>query len=117
MQTSLCSKRRTKITSRAFNTSLRAQNQAERSSINGSSNPRRAIHKVLRDNASKIDEWLTKARIGTKTEVEGYISSSGAVIIKNSDRLRKTARRIRVTIIKKEHNGMIYYVQTVKLYH
>lgn len=77
----------------------------------------RAIHKVLRDNASKIDEWLTKARTGTKTEVEGYISSSGAVVIKNSDRLRKTARRIRVTIIKKEHNGMIYYVQTVKLYH
>ncbi|WP_338333680.1 RNase A-like domain-containing protein [Acetobacter sp. LMG 32666] len=77
----------------------------------------RVIHKVLRDNASKIDEWLTKARTGTKTEVEGYFSSNGAVVIKNSDRLRKTARRIRVTIIKKEHNGMIYYVQTVKLYH
>ncbi|WP_415506521.1 RNase A-like domain-containing protein [Acetobacter sp.] len=75
----------------------------------------RTIHKVLRDNASKIDEWLTKARTGTKTEIEGYISGSGAVVIKNSDRLRKTARRIRVTIIKKEHNGMIYYVQTVKL--
>ena len=75
----------------------------------------RAIHKVLRDNASKIDEWLTKARTGTKTDIEGYISGSGAVVIKNSDRLRKNAQRIRVTIIKKEHNGMAYYVQTVKL--
>ena len=76
----------------------------------------RAIHKVIRDNTSKIDERLTKARTGTKTEVEGYISSNGAVIIKNSDCLHKTARRIRVTIIKKEHNGMSYYVQTVQLY-
>ncbi|GCD55485.1 RNase A-like domain-containing protein [Acetobacter pasteurianus] len=76
----------------------------------------RAIHKVLRDNASKIDTWLKNAANGSSVYVEGYSSRKGAVVIENANRQRKAARRIQVTIVKKEYNGMIYYVQTVKLY-
>ena len=47
--------------------------------------------------------------------LEGHTSRGGSVVIERANRQRKTARRIQVTIIKKEHNGMIYYVQTVKL--
>ncbi|WP_230975514.1 RNase A-like domain-containing protein [Acetobacter garciniae] len=75
-----------------------------------------AIHKVLRDNSYKIDTWLTNARNGDKVFLEGYTSGRGTVVIESANRQRKAARRIQVTIIKKEHNGMIYYVQTVKLY-
>ncbi|GAN88485.1 hypothetical protein LU298_14055 [Komagataeibacter intermedius] len=74
----------------------------------------RAIHKVLKDNGPRIDGWLKNARDGNAILLEGY-TSGGTVIIERANRQRKTARRIQVTIVKKEHNGMIYYVQTVKL--
>ena len=73
------------------------------------------IHKVLNDNASKIDGWFRNARDGNAILLEGHTSGGGTVVIERANRQRKTARRIQVTIVKKEHNGMIYYVQTVKL--
>ncbi|WP_228142432.1 RNase A-like domain-containing protein [Acetobacter ascendens] len=76
----------------------------------------RAIHKVLRDNSHKIDGWLKSAKNGSSVHAEGYLSGSGAIVIENTNRIRKAAQHIRVTIIKKEHIGIIYYVQTVKLY-
>ena len=76
----------------------------------------RAIHAVLRDHSHKIDAWLMDARDGSSVHVEGHLSGSGAIVVENTDRARKAARHIRVTITKKEHNGMIYYVQTVRLY-
>ncbi|MFT9000037.1 MAG: RNase A-like domain-containing protein [Acetobacter syzygii] len=75
----------------------------------------RAIHKVLKDNSSRIDGWLKNARDGNAILLEGHTSGGGTVVIERANRQRKTAQRIQVTIIKKEHNGMIYYVQTVKL--
>ncbi|WP_227672444.1 RNase A-like domain-containing protein [Komagataeibacter sp. FXV3] len=75
----------------------------------------RAIHAVLRDNSHGIDAWLRDARDGSSVHVEGHLSGSGAIVVENTDRTRKAARHIRVTITKKEHNGMIYYVQTVRL--
>ncbi|MCE2575261.1 hypothetical protein [Komagataeibacter sp. FNDCR2] len=63
-----------------------------------------------------MDDWLKNARTETKIDIEGYISGSGAIVVESADRIRKVARRIQVTITKKEHNGMTYYVQTVKLY-
>ncbi|MBL7236942.1 MAG: hypothetical protein JJK57_10290 [Komagataeibacter hansenii] len=75
----------------------------------------RAIHKVLKDNSSRIDGWLKNARDGNAILLEGHTSGGGTVVIERANRQRKTARRIQVTIVKKEHNGMIYYVQTVKL--
>ncbi|WP_242401184.1 RNase A-like domain-containing protein [Acetobacter okinawensis] len=77
----------------------------------------RAINKVLRDNSYKIDGWLKGARNDDKTLLEGYTSGRGTVVIERASRQRKAARRIQVTIVIKEYNGMIYYVQTVKLYH
>lgn len=71
---------------------------------------------MLKDNGPRIDGWLKNARDGDKIFLDGYTSGRGTVVIENANRQRKTARRIRVTIVKKEHNGMIYYVQTVKLY-
>lgn len=76
----------------------------------------RAIHKVLRDNSHKIDGWLKNAKNGSSVHAEGYLSGSGAIVIENTNRIRKAAQHIRVTIIKKEHNGMTYYVQTIILY-
>ncbi|WP_231850381.1 RNase A-like domain-containing protein [Komagataeibacter medellinensis] len=76
----------------------------------------RAIHALLRDNSSKVDTWLRDAGNGDRIILDGYFSGRGAVIIESANREHKAARRIEVTIIKKEHNGMIYYVQTVKLY-
>jgi len=75
----------------------------------------RAIHAVLRDHSHKIDAWLMDARDGSSVHVEGHLSGSGAIVVENTDRVRKAARYITVTITKKEHNGMIYYVQTVRL--
>ncbi|GCE89286.1 hypothetical protein MSKU15_0887 [Komagataeibacter diospyri] len=76
----------------------------------------RAIHAVLRDNSSKVDTWLRDARDGSSIHVEGHLSGSGAIVVEKADRVRKSARYLRVTITKKEHNGMIYYVQTIILY-
>lgn len=75
-----------------------------------------AIYKVLIDNSDKIDGWLENAGIGAKMDIEGYISGKGAVVIERANRQRKVARRIRVTIVREEYNGMIYYIHTVKLY-
>ena len=74
-----------------------------------------AIHTVLKDNSPKIAAWLKNAKDGDKTILEGYTSGRGTVVIERASRQRKTARRIQVAIVKKEYNGMIYYVQTVKL--
>lgn len=76
----------------------------------------RAIHKVLKDNGSKIDHWLKNAANGSSVDVEGYLSGKGAIVIENTNRQRKAAHRLFVTITKKEHNGMNYYVHTVRLY-
>ncbi|MDE7547600.1 hypothetical protein PY793_06330 [Acetobacter fabarum] len=75
-----------------------------------------AIHKALRDNSHKIDTWLRNARDGERLSIDGYTSGKGGVVIESANRQRKAARRIEVSITKKEHNGMAYYVQTVKLY-
>lgn len=48
--------------------------------------------------------------------IDQNISEMGTVVIEKADRLRKTARYIRITIIKKEHNGLVYYVQTARMY-
>ncbi|WP_238332837.1 RNase A-like domain-containing protein [Acetobacter sp. DmW_136] len=77
----------------------------------------RAIHKALKDNSSKIDHWRKNAKDGNKIFLDGYTSGRGTVVIESANRQRKTARHIQVTIVKKVHNGMSYYVQTVKLYH
>lgn len=74
------------------------------------------ILKVLSDNSDKIDDWLQIAGTGAKLDIEGYISGKGTVVIESANRQHKAARRIRVTIIKEEYNGMVYYVHTVKLY-
>ncbi|WP_238704120.1 RNase A-like domain-containing protein [Acetobacter sp. DmW_125131] len=76
----------------------------------------RAIHKMLKDNGPRIDRWFKNARDGKTTQFDGYTSERGTVVIENANRQRKAARHIQVTLIKKEHNGMSYYVQTVKLY-
>ncbi|WP_415511378.1 RNase A-like domain-containing protein [Acetobacter sp.] len=76
----------------------------------------RIIHKVLRNNASKIDTWLRNAKDGAEMVIDQNISEMGTVVIEKADRLRKTARYIRITIIKKEHNGLVYYVQTARMY-
>ncbi|WP_370685910.1 RNase A-like domain-containing protein, partial [Komagataeibacter diospyri] len=68
------------------------------------------------DNSSKVDTWLRDARDGSSIHVEGHLSGSGAIVVEKADRVRKSARYLRVTITKKEHNGMIYYVQTIILY-
>ena len=44
------------------------------------------------------------------------ISERETVVIEKANRQRKTAQYIRVTIIKKEHNGLVYYVQTARMY-
>lgn len=72
--------------------------------------------KCLEITPIKIDTWLKNARNRERFSVDGYTSGRGTVVIENANRQRKAARRIEVSIIKKEHNGMIYYVQTVKLY-
>ncbi|ANA13880.1 RNase A-like domain-containing protein [Acetobacter oryzifermentans] len=77
----------------------------------------RAIHKVLKDNSSKIDHWRKNAKDGNKIQFDGYTSGRGTVVIESANRQRKTARHIQVTIVKKVHNGMSYYVHTVRLYH
>lgn len=74
------------------------------------------ILKVLSDNSDKIDDWLQIAGTGAKLDIEGYISGKGTVVIESANRQHKAARRIRVTIVKEEYNGMVYYVHTVKLY-
>lgn len=74
------------------------------------------IHPVLIDNSDKIDGWLMDAGTGARLDLEGYISGKGAVVIGSANRQRRKARRIRVTIVRREYNGMIYYVHTVKLY-
>jgi hypothetical protein len=75
-----------------------------------------AIHRVLRDNTDKIDDWLENAGTGAKIDLEGHISGKGAIVIESANRQRKAARRLRVTIVRDEYNGMIYYIHTVKLY-
>ena len=75
----------------------------------------RAIHALLRDNSSKVDTWLRDARDGSSIHVEGHLSGSGAIVVEKADRVRKSARYITVTITEKEHNGMFYYVQTIRL--
>ncbi|WP_052055173.1 MULTISPECIES: hypothetical protein [Acetobacter] len=72
---------------------------------------------MLKDNGPKIDCWRKNAADGKVTQFDGYTSARGSVIIERANRQRKTARHIQVTIVKKVHNGMSYYVQTVKLYH
>ncbi|MCQ9156936.1 RNase A-like domain-containing protein [Acidomonas methanolica] len=76
----------------------------------------RIIHTALIDNSDKIDEWLVSAGTGAKLDMEGYISGKGAFVIESADRQRKSARHIRVTIVREEYNGMAYYIHTVKLY-
>jgi hypothetical protein len=43
------------------------------------------------------------------------IAERETVVIEKADRQRKIARYIRITIIKKEHNGLVYCVQTARL--
>ncbi|MFH7813084.1 MULTISPECIES: RNase A-like domain-containing protein [Acetobacter] len=75
----------------------------------------RIIHKVLRNNASKLDTWLKNTKEGAEMVLDQNIAERETVVIEKADRLRKTARYIRITIIKKEHNGLVYYVQTARL--
>ena len=60
-----------------------------------------AIHKVLKDNSPKIAAWLKNAKDGDKTILEGYTSGRGTVVIERASRKHKAARRIQVTIVKK----------------
>lgn len=76
-----------------------------------------AIHEALVDNADKIDDWLNHAGVGARLDIEGYISGKGAVVIEGVNRQRKAARRLRVTIVNKELQGMFYYIHTIRLYH
>lgn len=64
-----------------------------------------AIHKVLRDNGFRIGGWLRNARNGDKTLLEGYTSGRGTVVIERASRQHKAARRIQVTIVKKNTMG------------
>uniref|UniRef100_UPI002B1DAE69 RNase A-like domain-containing protein n=1 Tax=Pseudomonas glycinae TaxID=1785145 RepID=UPI002B1DAE69 len=75
----------------------------------------RIIHKVLRNNASKLDTWLKNTKEGAEMVLDQNIAERETVVIEKADRLRKTARYIPITIIKKEHNGLVYYVQTARL--
>lgn len=76
----------------------------------------RTIHKVLVDNSNKIDNWLKTSRDGASINIESNISGKGTVVINSSNRERKTAQRIVVTLAKQQLNGMSYYVHTIKLY-
>ncbi len=76
----------------------------------------RAIHRVLKANSHKIDAWLKSAANGSSVDVKGYLVGKGAIVIESANRQRKAAHRLLVTITKKEHNGMNYYVHTVRLY-
>ena len=64
----------------------------------------------------KIDSWRKNAADGNSVDVEGYLAGKWAIVIENTNRQRKAAHRLFVTITKKEHNGMNYYVHTVRLY-
>nr|WP_256138258.1 RNase A-like domain-containing protein [Komagataeibacter swingsii] len=75
----------------------------------------RAVHAVLRDNSHGIDAWLRNPNEGTRIQIEGYISGRGTVVVQQVGRKRGNAQRIKISIIKKEHNGMTYYVHTVQL--
>lgn len=90
---------------RAWNTGAPQQKRTER-----------AIHRVLKANSHKIDAWLKSAANGSSVDVEGYLAGKGAIVIESANRQRKAAHRLLVTITKKEHNGMNYYVHTVRLY-
>ncbi|WP_346011752.1 RNase A-like domain-containing protein [Komagataeibacter sp. FXV3] len=92
------------------------ENRPVVSSFTAKEEAERAIHAVLRDNSHRIDAWIRNATDGATIQIEGHVLGKGTVVIQQADRERSTAQRIRVTIIKKEHNGMIYYVNTVKLY-
>ncbi|RFO99332.1 hypothetical protein BGC31_07495 [Komagataeibacter xylinus] len=76
----------------------------------------RAIHAVLRDNSHGIDAWLRNATDGATIQIEGHVLGKGTVVIQQADRERSTARRMEISIVKKEYNGMTYYVHTIKLH-
>ncbi|WP_165925704.1 RNase A-like domain-containing protein [Acetobacter fabarum] len=65
----------------------------------------RIIHKVLRNHASKIDTYLKNTKDGAEIPLDQNISERETVIIEKANRQRKTARYIRVTIIKKNTMG------------
>ncbi|MFT8440554.1 RNase A-like domain-containing protein [Acetobacter fabarum] len=76
----------------------------------------RIIHKVLKNNASKLDTWLKNAKEGAQISLDENISERETVVIEKADRQRKTPLKIEIVIIKKEHNGLVYYVHTAKMY-
>ncbi|WP_369823057.1 RNase A-like domain-containing protein [Acetobacter sp. DsW_54] len=73
------------------------------------------IHKTLKNNASNIDAWLKNAKDGAEMLLDQNISERETVVIEKANRQRNTVRYIRITITKKEHNGLVYYVQTARL--
>lgn len=76
----------------------------------------RAIHQVLQDNARRIDDWLKTAGLGAELKVTSNISGRRTVVIHQTDRAQREARRAEITIRNTEHNGMVYHVFTVKLF-